>query len=91
MLSKNVKKFIIISLASFVLLYAGYTFVQQGVIMLEQQKQTQQMEQELARIKMDNQNKQNQIEQIGSDEHAKQVARDQIGWVEEGDIIYQKQ
>jgi len=73
------------------LLFMGYfviLIVQQEFVMRQQQTEILQLENEISEVRQDNEILLHQIEAAESEEYIEKAARERLGWVKEGEIIF---
>jgi cell division protein DivIC len=75
-------------LTMLILSYFLFLFIQQSFEMQSQQDTMAQLQQAISQVQLENEILTRQIEHTKSEEYIEQAARDRLGWVKEGEIIF---
>lgn len=85
--SKNFTRFIL-GLFLVVAAYFAYTMFTQQQLIDQQNTQKAQLETQLAHLQGSNESLQRQIESTTTDAYIEDVAREKLGWVKPGEILF---
>jgi len=86
---KNKKRSAIKKLVLFIAcFYVVSSAIHQEITMRSQASEKAQLQEELARIQEKNNEIREQIKNAGTDEFVEKIAREKLGWVKEGEVLF---